>query len=786
MAVNDQFAGYAQQGLLAEPMDVSPLGDFGRGLQYSPFDLLGAPVDLVNMGLQGIDALYGARNVLGSEQPFLGSEYLIDKYADLGEATGLFDYQRPTGSLAETAGRITGGVLAPTGGAAALGRGVDLLETGMSAYAAGAPARVAERARTTTLGSGIDPTAALDDMIVRGMGDNGGPPMTPEVPAGPDIDDLGFVSQALETAKGLEQAKGTGQQYRSQLLKAGVKEDEIAFTPGLEGLLSQPRVTRDELVGLLETNRIRPYETIYAADDGSSFERMNFPATAEVLDVETAYGPDYIDEEINMMLEDDLDVVLNVLETNNPGRYATLEGGAELASIRRAIEGNNFESIDGDVQQDILDLTRGMVEERYSYDPILRLQDPDTGYEIVGSDDMGYTIRDDGGKVVDPGNDVPYSLSEARIQAETDAIDRGLIGYEGGGTRFEDHKEVGGSNYQEIMLQVPNFEGKTQEFVYSGHFDEPDIAVHARTTDRTTDEGQDVLYVEEMQSDWGQQGRKYGFDSPKDKEKLSQIEKAAEGVQKKLDDVVDERDAFYLDFINSVAEKVGGLKISKDDLDYSRFGVNIQAADGSELLSRSEMNSILRGVDQVALTSDGRELPIDPSNFDGVDIVTKMGDFDFRIRSARDDLDKVRGQFRADTPVGPFVGKSDKFAEVGIKRLLIKAVEEGKDYIQFSNGNVQDVRWNEEGLKTFYDRIIPKAASKVVKKLDPDASVGIEGLGTVENRAYRDDPGTRFTIEITPKMREAIKKGIPLFSAGGAGLLGVGMQDEPQPAGGIL
>jgi hypothetical protein len=48
------------------------------------------------------------------------------------------------------------------------------------------------------------------------------------------------------------------------------------------------------------------------------------------------------------------------------------------------------------------------------------------------------------------------------------------------------------------------------------------------------------------------------------------------------------------------------------------------------------------------------------------------------------------------------------------------------------------------------------------------------------------DKASRLTIEITPKMRDAIKKGIPLFSAGGAGLLGVGMQDEPQPAGGIL
>ena len=741
MAVNDQFAGYAQQGLLAEPMDISPLGDFGRGLQYSPFDLLGAPVDLMNMGLQSVDALYGAQNVLGSEQPFLGSEYLIDKYADLGEATGLFDYQRPTGSIPETVGRVTGGILAPTGGAAALGRGVDLLETGMSAYAAGAPARVAERARTTTLGSGIDPTAALDDMIVRGMGDNGGPPMTPEVPAGPDIDDLGFVSQALETAKGLEQAKGTGQQYRSQLLKAGVKEDEIAFTPGLEGLLSQPRVTRDELVGLLETNRIRPYETIYAADDGPSFEGMNFPETAEVLDVDAAYGPEYITDQINMMLEDDLDVVLNVLETNNPGRYATLEGGAELASIRRAIEGNDFDSLDGDVQQDILDLTRGMVEEGYSYDPILRLQDPDTGYEIVGSDDMGYTIRDDGGKVVDPGNDVPYSLSEARIQAENDAIDRGLVGYEGGGTRFEEQTEVGGSNYREIMLQVPNFEGKTREFVYSGHFDEPDIAVHARTTDRTTDEGQSVLYVEEMQSDWGQQGRQGGFANTEENRKG--LEEATAEIER----------------LKNLREK------------YS---------DESQEYVKNYQKSLGLGEDANLSYADLQDLRRFDDKYEA--IYQNFRDADRAYDTER----RVLQRLESVPEKGPFVGKSDKFAEVGIKRLLIKAVEEGKDYIQFSNGNVQDVRWNEEGLKTFYDRIIPKAASKVVKKLDPDASVGIEGLGTVENRAYRDDLGTRFTIEITPKMREAIKKGIPLFSAGGAGLLGVGMQDEQQPAGGIL
>lgn len=734
MAINDQFSGYAQQGILAEPMDISPLGDFGRGLKYSPFDLLGAPVDLMNMGLQGVDALFGRPNTLGSRTPFLGSEYLIDKYSDLVEGIG-YDYGRPTGSLAETAGRVTGGILAPTGGAAAFGRGVDLIGAGIDAYAAGAPARVAERARTTTLGSGVDPTAFIDDMIVRGMGDNGGPPMEVQAPTTPvrDVDDLGFYSQALEAAKNLPQAKGTGQQIEKMLINAGVKPDEITFTPGLRGLLDQPQVTQSDVVGLLQANRIRPYETIYAAGDRPSFEGMNFPDRPEVLDLQTAYGPDYIDEEVNFMLEDDLDIVLNVLETNNPRRYSTLEGGNELVSIRRAIEGGDFDSLDSDVKQDILDLTREMVEERYFYDPVYRLQDPDTGYEIVGSDELGYTIRDDGGKFV--GGDIPYSLSEARIQAENDAIERGLIGYEGGGTRFSEYVEDGGSNYREIMIQVPNFEGKTKEFVYSGHFDEPDIAVHARTTDRSTDTGQNVLYVEEMQSDWGQQGRQAGFANTAENQKeIETVTAEIERLKKLRREYSDESEEYVNNYQRSLG--LGDAKLSYADLqDLRRFD------DKYEKIYQ---------------------------NFQSAD---RAYDAEKRV------LDRLK-----DVPEkGPFVGQSDKFAEVGIKRLLIKAVEENKDYIQFSDGNVQDVRWNEEGLKTFYDKIIPKAAKKVVKKLDSDASVGFEGLGTIKTGAYRDDAGTRFTIKITPKMREEIKKGIPLFSAGGLGLLGAGMAREEQP-----
>lgn len=766
MAIDPQYYGYYQQGLLDEGVAPPPVSgpDFVRGMKYAPFDLLGAPVDLANMALSPLG--------LGSDMPVGGSDYLINKYADLGDLLGI-NYDRPTGSGSETLGRITSGILAPTVGAKTVGRVVQ----GVGDYVAGAPARVADRARSVTLGSGVDPTAIVDDLIVRGMGDNGGPPLAPEVPAR-DVDELGFYSQALEVAQGLKQKKGTGQQFESMLLKGGVKPDEIAFTPGLRGLLDQPQVTQEELVGLLQDQRIRPQETVFYGGE-SQYEGLNFPDRPEVLSMEDAFGADYISDEMNQVLEFELDDVLSLMSRTDPSAYPE----SDLPKIQMAIEEGGF--LPQSIMEDVESAAEEIVRTRYEYDPLVRLQDPDTGYEIIGSDDVGYSIRDEGGQPIDLGNNIPYSLSEARIQAENHATDAGLVGYGGGETRFAKYTESGGENYREILLQVPEYEGRVDDFYETAHFDEPNIAVHARTTDRkmAKDAG-DVLYVEELQSDWGQQGRRYGFDTAKDKAKKEEIKKAAAPVQEKLNNVVDERDAFYLDFINSVAEKIGGKKMTKEELDYSRFGVAIEADDGSELLSRSEMNSLLRGTDQIALTSDGREFPIDPSDFDGVDIATKMSDYDFRIRSARQELDDVSRTFTADTPMGPFVGSSEKFAEVGIKRLLSKAVEEGKGYISFSTGDIQYDRWGEEGLETFYDKIIPKAAEKVVKKLDKEAKVG--PMKVRMDGPY--DTAERLTIEITPKMREAIQKGVPLFTAGGAGLLGAGMarEERPQPAEGIL
>ena len=42
----------------------------------------------------------------------------------------------------------------------------------------------------------------------------------------------------------------------------------------------------------------------------------------------------------------------------------------------------------------------------------------------------------------------------------------------------------------------------------SSHWDQPNVLAHIRVNDRTDADGKKVLFVEEIQSDWGQAGKK--------------------------------------------------------------------------------------------------------------------------------------------------------------------------------------------------------------------------------------------------------------------------------------
>lgn len=87
-------------------------------------------------------------------------------------------------------------------------------------------------------------------------------------------------------------------------------------------------------------------------------------------------------------------------------------------------------------------------------------------------------------------------------------------------TREEAIAEAGGDASRVIEIRGnetvnPNFTG--------GHYDEPNVLAHMRLNDRTGPDGEKILFVEEIQSDWHQKGRKQGYLTKNDAEVKSLI-----------------------------------------------------------------------------------------------------------------------------------------------------------------------------------------------------------------------------------------------------------------------
>lgn len=105
-------------------------------------------------------------------------------------------------------------------------------------------------------------------------------------------------------------------------------------------------------------------------------------------------------------------------------------------------------------------------------------------------------------------------------------------------TEFHEYQEPGGKNYREILLKVPvkrvseeearvilNARPEDKLSAYdidfasrkanpefrSAHWMDPNVISHIRMNDRVDAEGKNVLFIEELQSDWAQEGRKKGF-----------------------------------------------------------------------------------------------------------------------------------------------------------------------------------------------------------------------------------------------------------------------------------
>lgn len=76
-------------------------------------------------------------------------------------------------------------------------------------------------------------------------------------------------------------------------------------------------------------------------------------------------------------------------------------------------------------------------------------------------------------------------------------------------TIFDHLTLFGGNDYREWFVSLPDH----QRIFFGPHFYDHNILAHIRTTARTDDTGRKILFIEEVQSDWHQSGRRNGYNN---------------------------------------------------------------------------------------------------------------------------------------------------------------------------------------------------------------------------------------------------------------------------------
>jgi len=393
-----------------------------------------------------------------------------------------------------------------------------------------------------------------------------------------------------------------------------------------------------------------------------------------------------------------------------------------------------------------------------------------------------------------------------------------------GRSKYEDYSLPGGSNYREILLRMPHDEQRAKEFSdpASGHWDQPNVLAHVRAKDRTGPNGEKILHLEEIQSDWHQQGRDRGYATPESlqqfkaaqlahrrlKEQLEEAKGNSENIDRKLSgnmplyqdpEVRQRMEAAKVEHNNRIMDlmpQVMKAQAEAQDLGHKLNNVVPNAPfkkNWHELaLKKMIHHAAANGYDSIAITP-GAEQAKRYSLSRQVGRITHMTHSDtpdkgilFAFDPKGNQIVENHNVFHKDLP--RYIGKE------GAQKLLEQKPDE-HGYRELSGQNLEV---GGEGMKGFYDKMVPSFLNQFGKKYG--AQVGtmhmpvggateddvIESFpGGIHDAMRAGDVGARQYIAkklaevnravplhhlpITPEMREdVVKNGVPLYADGGS------------------
>ena len=579
-----------------------------------------------------------------------------------------------------------------------------------------------------------------------------------------------FYSALNSAVEGMQQGKATPEQWRGildNLTQKGIKNEELEWSGVREWLAEQKGpITREQVMDYLRANELRVQDVV----------KEQPMATYAVVTMETGDFDGHIDELANGEFR----------LTNSTGGFTGTFDSLDEAHDFLRDEGREANFLEVDPGTDRTKFQQYVLPGGENYRELLITLPVDKDENVARLNEISQRLH---------GKDYTSLIGDNPETAKLRlAVKR-------------EYKKIYGENGRDA---------EERSLFRSGHFDEPNVLAHIRFNERTDADGKRVLFIEEIQSDWHQKGRDKGYAKT-----LTEDEKTRRseliGERNKL---IDERRAVArqpgnegFDTFTAFAQRIDALQAQIDELngDTISSGAVPDApfkTTWPELAFKRALRwAVDNGFDRVAWTTGeqqaerydlSKQISRITYNAPGSRMAEKYG----TVLKAYDKKgDEVINKEVPPEELADFIGKD------AAKKIL--EGQPNKDGKQELSG--VDLKVGGEGMKGFYDKILPNAVNKLVKKWGgkvgqtklprQDSVTADEGFpysivdsaGVVHNRfrtriaaeselaelnantGFRDYKlktdnellatlgPTVHSVDITPDMRRAVSQGLPLF-----------------------
>lgn len=362
-------------------------------------------------------------------------------------------------------------------------------------------------------------------------------------------------------------------------------------------------------------------------------------------------------------------------------------------------------------------------------------------------------------------------------------------------THHESYTLPGGENYREILLHTPMPEGKGFAGIGYHFGGTPNILASIRVKDRTSPEGKKILHLEEIQSDWHQQGREHGYGDEKLQQQIAQLKAEHKAVDeaywKKRVELKDDPQAYlklesFTAQKNEIKKKMARLEDDKQDT----IPHGPHAKDWHELALKAMIqHAAENGYDQIAVTPGAEQakrfgLSKQVSSVSYNPETQHFQAFKPNRETITNEKDATPERVKA------LIGKE------AAAKLLQAPKTMGHHYLEG-----EDLDIGGEGMKGFYDKMVPTFLNKFGKKHGVQVQPGqiniddpnghsqvamLQASGIPETQwgqiSYEEKERMMaeysakqppkmapvHTFDITPQMRDdVVKNGIPRYAEGG-------------------